>query len=135
MPTARDHLAVVTLGGKLYAIGGRASFFGEKYGNVEIYDPATDSWRVEAPLPDARGGIAAAVFGGRIFVFGGELPFRIFNAAEMLDPAAGTWVAKAPMPTPRHGMGAAVVGKRIYLPGGGTQPGPGRTNILEAFEP
>jgi N-acetylneuraminic acid mutarotase len=135
MPTARDHLAVVALGGKLYAIGGRVSFFGEKYGSVEVYDPATDSWRVEAPLPDARGGIAAAVFGGRIFVFGGELPFRIFNAAEMLDPAAGTWVAKAPMPTPRHGMGAAVLGKRIYLPGGGTQPGAARTNVLEAFEP
>jgi N-acetylneuraminic acid mutarotase len=83
----------------------------------------------------ARGGIAAAVLSGRIFVFGGELPFRIFNATEMYDPATQTWVAKAPMPTPRHGMGAAVVGKRVYIPGGGTRPGPGRTNVLEAYEP
>ena len=102
---------------------------------MEIYDPATDSWRTGAPLPVARGGIAAAAMNERIFVFGGELPFRIFNAAEMLDPAAEKWVAKAPMPTPRHGIGAAAVGKRIYLPGGGTQTGPGRTHVLEAYEP
>jgi hypothetical protein len=54
MPTPRDHLAVVSLGGQLFAISGRRSFFGQKYAHVEIYDPATDSWQTAVPLPVAR---------------------------------------------------------------------------------
>lgn len=33
------------------------------------------------------------------------------------------------------GLGAVAVGRRIYVPGGGIRPGPGRSSILEAFEP
>jgi N-acetylneuraminic acid mutarotase len=135
MPTARDHLAVVALGGKLYAIGGRASFFGTKYASVEIYDPANDSWQTGPPISEGRGGLAAAVLDGRIYVFGGELPFRVLNLTEMYDPATNSWWVKAPMPTGRHGLGAVAVGNRIYVVSGGVRPAASRSSLNEAFEP
>ncbi len=95
-------------GGKVYVIGG----FGEGY------------------EPTARDHLAAVALGGKVYA-----PFRIFNATEVYDPATDRWSAKAPMPTARHGMGAVAVGRRIYVPGGGIRPGPGRTSVLEAFEP
>ena len=108
---------------------------GEQYGNVEIYDPATDSWRTGTPLPVARGGLAAAALDDRIFVFGGEAPLRIFSANEMYEVAGNRWIAKDPMRTPRHGIGAAVVGNRIFVPGGGTRPGYASTDVNEAYTP
>jgi N-acetylneuraminic acid mutarotase len=135
MPTARDHLAAVTVGSRVWALGGRTSFFGTQYASVEIYDPATDSWRVGPSLPDGRGGLAAAAIGDRVYVFGGEAPLRIFNANEMYEAAGNRWIAKAVMPTPRHGIGAAVVGDRIYIAGGATSPGFARTDVHEVFSP
>jgi N-acetylneuraminic acid mutarotase len=135
MPTPRDHLATVALGGRLYAIGGRKSFFGDQSAAVEVYDPGSRRWQAVAPLPLARGGLAAIAHAGRIFVFGGELPSGIVSAVEMYDPATDRWVAKAAMPTPRHGLGAAAVGPRMYLAAGGSRPGLARSGALEAYEP
>ncbi len=38
---------------------------------VDVYDPSSDSWRVEAPLPTPRHDHGTAIFQGRIFVVGG----------------------------------------------------------------
>src|SRR5438105_23132 len=135
MPTARDHLAAVAFGDRIWAVGGRSSFLGTQYANVEIYDPAADAWRTGPPLPRGRGGLAAATLLDRIVVFGGEAPFRIFEATEMYEPAGNRWIAMAPMPTPRHGIGAAVVGARIYIPGGGREPGFAATTVNDAYTP
>jgi N-acetylneuraminic acid mutarotase len=125
----------VSFQGRVWALGGRTSFWGQQYANVDIYDPATDSWRTGTPLPSPRGGIAAAVLADRIYVFGGEAPWRIFEGTEMYEVAGNRWIAKAPMPTPRHGIGAAVVGPRIYIPGGGRRPGFAATIVHEGYTP
>ena len=49
MPTSRDDAAVATVGGKVYAIGGRNS--GNPVGTVEVYDPATNTWASGSPMP------------------------------------------------------------------------------------
>src|SRR6185295_18271636 len=75
VPTARDHLALAALGGRLYAVGGRVN--GDYSRNLafnEAYDSATNRWEQRAPMPTARSGIAGTVLEGRIFVFGGEAP-------------------------------------------------------------
>src|SRR5262249_35475347 len=93
MPTARDHLAAVAFRGRVWALGGRSSFMGTQYANVEVYDPAADAWRTGQPLPRGRGGLAAAALPDRILVFGGEAPFRIFEATEMYEPTGDRWIA------------------------------------------
>ena len=41
------------------------------YDRVDVYNPATNTWRLEAPLPTARHGIWPVLFQSRIFVPGG----------------------------------------------------------------
>jgi N-acetylneuraminic acid mutarotase len=108
---------------------------GTQYANVELYDPATDSWQTGPSLPAGRGGLAAVAFRDRLFVFGGETPTRIFSATEMYEVAGNRWIAKEPMPTPRHGMGAVVLGDRVHVTGGGTKPGFAATPAHEVYVP
>ncbi len=67
-------------------------------------------------MPQAQGGLAAAVWGGRLYVFGGEQWVReqkVFADGWVSDPRTDRWAALPPLPTPRHGLGAAMVGNRI----------------------
>jgi N-acetylneuraminic acid mutarotase len=64
-------------GGEFYVIGGETTssgtgqVTGNVYNRVDVFDPATPSWRLEALLPTARHGIFPLVYDGRIFVTGG----------------------------------------------------------------
>lgn len=91
---------MVVLGGKLHAIGGRFETFEHNTDLHDVYDPATDTWRLRGPPPAPRSGIAAALLGGRIFVIGGEDGGGVFFQNEAYDPATDTWATMAPMPTP-----------------------------------
>ena len=53
---------VVALNGRLHAIGGRDPQQ-KTVAMHEVYDPATDSWRTAAPLPQARDHLGIAVVG------------------------------------------------------------------------
>ena len=72
LPQPRAEHAVVGLDGKIYAIaGGIPTVDGTRMQQngastlVEEYDPATDRWRVRAPLPVARDHLAAVVVDGK----------------------------------------------------------------------
>ncbi len=41
------------------------------YDRVDVYDPATNSWRLEAEMPVGRHGIFPVIYQGRVFVAGG----------------------------------------------------------------
>ncbi len=41
------------------------------YDRVDVYDPATDTWRLEAEMPTPRHGIYPLLFEGRVFVVAG----------------------------------------------------------------
>ena len=76
IPTPREHLAAVSDGDYLYAVGGRALSPDKNSAALERYDPATDRWQRLADMPTARGGLGAAIAGGHIFAVGGESPTR-----------------------------------------------------------
>ena len=50
--------------------GGHANPQGT-YDRVDVYDPATNTWRLDAEMPTARHGIYPLKFGNRIFVVAG----------------------------------------------------------------
>ncbi|MGH9631328.1 MAG: kelch repeat-containing protein, partial [Bryobacteraceae bacterium] len=134
MPTARDHLTAQAIGGKIYAIAGRA---GRDFNVNEEFDPTTSNWRTRAPIPTARGGLGSGTLNGRIQVFGGEgnsgTPQGTFRQNEEYDPAVDEWRTLAPMPTPRHGLYGATFEGRIFAPSGGPVAGANFTNVHEAF--
>jgi N-acetylneuraminic acid mutarotase len=129
MPTARNHLLVAAVNGKIYAIGGRlgAAFIGLASDTdvVEEYDPAIDLWQIKARMPTARSALAGGVHGGRIYVAGGEMQdtqkSATFRAFEGYDPATNSWTVLPGMPVSRHGMAGGVTGDQLHLVSGDVQ--------------
>jgi hypothetical protein len=72
MRLARYSLALGTLGGKLYALGGhQGNLFSTTTAAVEAYDPALDQWTDAPSMPGTRGAFGAATVDGFLHVLGG----------------------------------------------------------------
>ena len=136
MPTARDHLAIGVVNGKINAIGGRIhGNYGKNLNVNEMYNPASDKWEDNSPLLTKRSGIAAAVIDKKIYIFGGEQPTGTFNNNERYDPSTDSWLKCNPMPRSRHGLSAVTYRNMIYVIGGGPKPGLSFSNVNEVFTP
>jgi N-acetylneuraminic acid mutarotase len=124
LPNPRHHAAAVAYNGKIYAIGGQIGHDGglEAQTLVHIYDPATDSWSLSAPLPEGRNhmGNATFVLNNQIFIIGGQIGNEESLATVTIyDMATSTWNdATTLMPAPRHSVvGGAINGKIYYSTG------------------
>jgi N-acetylneuraminic acid mutarotase len=77
-------------GGEFYVIGGETTpegtgqVAGNVYNRVDVFDPATQSWRLEALLPTARHGIFPLAYDGRVFVAGGGTQ-AAFSSSKVLE--------------------------------------------------
>jgi N-acetylneuraminic acid mutarotase len=78
LPTARSGHGLVELRGRFYAMGGEGGILAggvprqaTVFGQMESYDPASDSWQRHAPMPTPRHAVGAAAIGDRIYVAGG----------------------------------------------------------------
>ncbi|UCD17203.1 MAG: hypothetical protein JSV44_12250, partial [Candidatus Zixiibacteriota bacterium] len=73
MPTARSAIGSAVLNGKIYVFGGEQydGSNGTVFGEVEEYDPATDTWRQLTPMLTPRHGSEAVAIGDSIFYIGG----------------------------------------------------------------
>ncbi|EFK96779.1 hypothetical protein LDC_1193 [sediment metagenome] len=73
MPTARYCLTTCLFNDDIYAIGGWLhSSNGPIYNKVEVYNPESDSWNIETPMPVTRAVIVSIVLDGKIYVYGGS---------------------------------------------------------------
>jgi hypothetical protein len=140
MPRARDHFHAAVVGGKFYAIGGRAGGINATPPKVDLYDltmGAGGAWQTpDTELPTPRGGFAAAAVGKEILIIGGEGGNNTYSTVEAYDTVANSWRALAPMPTARHGIQAAVCDGGVYVAAGGmTQGGGSPTNVQEVLFP
>ncbi len=71
MPTPRGGCAYGNVAGQLVCAGGEAG--DAALNNTEAWDPNTDTWTVEAAMPDYRAGTQGAAIGDRLFVPGGAV--------------------------------------------------------------
>ena len=124
MPTARFLIPKLTIGNKIYAIGGNKTSLaaGQK---VEVYDVSTDEWSSVADLPTSRVYPAGCVLDSQIYVMGGWSLDMIsgpdiygLDIMERYDPATDTWDTCAPMPTGRFAFTACALNGKIYAIGG-----------------
>ncbi len=63
-------------GGEFHLFGGETSTgagatLNDVYDRVDIYDPATNTWRAGTPMPTARHGIFPLLHAGRVYIPGG----------------------------------------------------------------
>jgi N-acetylneuraminic acid mutarotase len=122
-PTPREHLGVASLGGTVYAVGGRTAGLDTNLVHFESYRPGDRSWRRLPPVPDARGGTGAAGLLGQIVSVGGEEPDGTIQEVLAYRVADRRWVQLDDLRTPRHGVGVAALGGLVYVIGGGPEPG------------
>jgi non-specific serine/threonine protein kinase len=132
IPVPGDHLAGVTDGTYLYAIGGRALSVSDNHNALQRFDPATGQWTQLTPLPVADSDLGAAYIGGQLITFGGENLFSVFRTARAYNLATRKWSTLQSLPVARHGMGVAVLGQTIYAIDGAAEPGhDGSTSTME----
>lgn len=122
MPTPREHLAAVSDGTYMYAIGGRFLSADKNSAANERFDPQAGTWTKLVGMPTPRGSYGATYIDGRIVVAGGEEPTMVLNVVEMYDIADGKWSTLPPMPTARHAEVVATVGNTVYCIGGANRP-------------
>ena len=127
MPNPRNHLGGVGINGKVYAVGGQ--FYEENnsisQAYVDIYDPATNTWKPVASLPKPRSQMGGATFvmGDRIIVAGGvaynpTIPFIGLADVTAYDPVTNKWTELTPLPAITNSGVAHVIGSEmIYTTG------------------
>ena len=116
----RGEVAAAAVDGKIYVLGGSA--LGEDAQTlIEEYNPATDRWRVRAPMPRGLSHVGAVGMNGKIYVVGGftrNVHMGAQDVAFEYDPARDTWRTLAPMKTPRGSVGLAALNGKVYAVGG-----------------
>jgi N-acetylneuraminic acid mutarotase len=125
--------AAVALGGRVYVIGGFSTVTNVPTAAVQVYDPATRTWREAAPLPAPRGGHAAVVLDGRVHVLGGGNSQSTLADHSVYDPATNAWRALAPLPRAEGSPAAVAFGGRLYAIGG--RSGPADFGSVDVYDP
>lgn len=138
MPETLHHTAAVSIGERIYVVGGFTKSFMSVWAPVAsmyIYDSVSDVWSEGPAMPTARGALAAVSVNGNILAVGGYGETGNVSAVELYDPSTGQWERKAPLPTPRDHLALAVSGDKIYAIGGRRDRNYGRNlSVVEAYE-
>ena len=78
LPTPRSGHGVVAYRNRLFVLGGEAGVISQGritnarvFGQMESYDPKTDSWQRHAPMPTPRHSVGAVAIGDWIYAAGG----------------------------------------------------------------
>ena len=132
----RHETAMVSLGGKLYLIGGRGSR------PVQEYDPITSTWTDLGNPPLQMHHFQPLVYEGRIWIVGafeGGYPNETpVPTLWIYDPLADTWTQGPAIPPARNrgSAGAVVYEDKFYLVGGNTLGhNGGAVPWLDVFDP
>ncbi|KAG2438929.1 hypothetical protein HYH02_010723 [Chlamydomonas schloesseri] len=128
-PCPGNHMGAVTLGNRLYLLGG---FAPERTlcKSLQVYDPQSDSWAVGPALPFATGAGTAVAIGRSIYYCGGLRSESIVNASNTpvtdcarYDVDTGNWTMIRPMPFGVQHAAAGTDGVRMWVFGGRQSPG------------
>ncbi len=120
IPVAVAGAATGLISGKIYVVGGFATYLGAPVGNNQIYTPSTNKWTTGAAIPTPVWGAASAVVSGTLYVIGGyegtsQTPTNLVQA---YNPTTNAWTTKTAMLTARGSTAAAMDGNAIYVIGG-----------------
>lgn len=110
--------ATAFIDGRIYVIGGFGTTTNVATAAVRVYDVEAGSWSEAAPLPEPRGGHAAAVVDGNIHVVGGGNAVSTLDLHSVYDPASDSWSEAAPLPRAKGSPAAVVHDGKLWVIGG-----------------
>ncbi|MGH9839595.1 MAG: Kelch repeat-containing protein [Blastocatellia bacterium] len=108
--------AVGVINDKILVAGGNGPNMNQT--ELEVYDPAANTWTPLASMSVPRNHTAGAAINGRFYVAGGRPGDTAARALEVYDPATNRWTTLRDLPTGRSGIGAAAVNGELYVFGG-----------------
>ena len=111
----RAAFALITLGGRLYALGGRNSAM-TSVATPEVYDPALGTWSELPALPTPRHHVAGFVYHEMACVAGGKFPYTA--RVDCIDPTSLTWTRLPDLPQVTSGAGVAMFDGHPVVVGG-----------------
>jgi len=122
LPRGANHVAVVTLNGRIYAFGGFIEQNRNPDANAYVYDVSRNQWEAVAPMPRPRGAAAAVALGGKVHLIGGASAPTEERASvgwhEVYDPASDSWSRRKALPGARDHVGCVAYQNRIHVVGG-----------------
>ena len=124
----------VSIKGKIYVIGGINNIIFDLSDRIDVYDPETNTWSQNKPMPNVRLGLCAVV-DDKILVIGGWQPvpgqkrIRTARTVQVYDPINERWENKSDLPFGLVGT-AVALGSKVYVMGCSTGEIPGQTKDL-----
>lgn len=132
MPTPRSMAASAATSDRIFVLGGKAN--SEASAVVEMYDPATDTWQTNTPLPEARFAGAEAFQGTTVYIAGGSVSGGTLTSTIIsYDTANGSSAIIGNLCNGRIRASAAILGNKLYVVGGSNSSGQ-LHNTLEEFD-
>ncbi|MDB5330560.1 MAG: hypothetical protein JWP03_1711 [Phycisphaerales bacterium] len=119
-PFARVESPSAVVDGKMYLFGGFVTGLGASK-EVDVYDPASNSWKRLKDMPTRVTHLNPAIDRGTIWFAGGfkgKHPGPVTDEVWKYDIASDTWTGGPPLPEPRAGGGLAVVNGKLHYFGG-----------------
>jgi N-acetylneuraminic acid mutarotase len=110
---------------RLVVAGGTYWENGQKHwsASVRAFDPYTNTWTMQAPLPSPRSDAASASLHGDLYVLGGGADSNVSRDALMFHRGKWRAVPQANLPEPRLFASAIAMGGYIYILGGTPKAG------------
>lgn len=142
-PLPCNHVAGVSLNGKIYTFGGFLEQNRCPHSKCFMYDPASDKWSPIAGLARPRGAISAIVLDGKIHLLGGR-DVRSVEWHEIYDPASDKYTilggmrgstGTQPFVGQRDHMGVAVVDGKIHAIAGRMDSYDFNTGLNAVYDP
>ncbi len=75
---------------------------------TQCYDPHSNEWQSNAPLPIQRSGFSSAVVDGHLYLVGGCNNLSKVSTVDKYDPENDKWSSVATMSVRRSGLGVGV---------------------------
>ncbi len=124
-PIEMHHMTPVSVGDKIYVVGGLTGSFPEEppLTHVYAYDPAADEWSQALEIPEdrRRGGAGVTVYEGRIYIVNGITLGHTSGTSAMFDvydPEANTWTTLSDAPSIRDHSAAVIFEDKLIALGG-----------------
>ncbi len=142
MPTARARLQANVVDNKIYLIGGAKydriwPFYWGTAGLNEVYDPLTNSWSTNSPMPTSVGYYFSAVVDNKIYVMYAVIETSFLT--QIYNSETDSWSYGKKLPTAAFvATAGATTGvlapKRIYVLGGMVESNVA-TNLNQVYDP
>jgi Kelch motif protein len=119
-PFKRVESPTVVVNDKLYLFAGFTEEL-QASKQVDIFDPASDSWSRKKDMPTGLTHLNFAIEGKAIWFAGGfkgKHPGPVVDEVWKYDVTLDAWTVGTPLPEPRAGGGLAVLGRQLHYFGG-----------------